>query len=456
MSPTQPSYQVTDPATGEVLKTFPFATDAEIESAIAGAHTAFTAWRGRSLEERAAVVKRVAELFGERADELAKLSQQEMGKAYDEGKEESEFSQAIFDYYATEGPRLGADQTIPTSSDTGGTAVVERRPVGPVLGIMPWNFPTYQIARFAAPNLVLGNTVILKHAESVPQVALAVEQIMKDAGVPEGAYVNVFATHEQIETIIADRRVQGVSLTGSERAGAVVAQLAGKYLKKCVLELGGSDPMVVLDTDDVAKLAATAWDFRVYNNGQVCNSNKRMIVMDSVYDEFVAQLTEKAKAIDASTHAPMSSRRAAESIDEQVQEAVGQGATLHAGGVLGEGPAAHYSPAVLTGVTPKMRAYSEELFGPVAVVYKVSSEDEAVELANATRFGLGGSVFSVDTERAKRIARRLDVGMTNVNTPAGEAAELPFGGTKSSGFGRELGPLGFDEFCNKRLYYIAD
>ncbi|GAB3283376.1 NAD-dependent succinate-semialdehyde dehydrogenase [Kineosporia babensis] len=456
MSPTQPPYQVTDPATGEVLQTFPYATGAEIETAIAAADTAFTAWRQVPIAERAAIVQKVSDLFGERAEELARLSRQEMGKAIDEGKEESEFSQAIFGYYATEGPRLAADRPIPTSEDTGGTAMVEYRPVGPVLGIMPWNFPTYQIARFAAPNLVLGNTVILKHAECVPQTALAVAQIMKDAGVPEGAYVNVFATHEQVETIIADRRVQGVSLTGSERAGAVVAALAGQYLKKCVLELGGSDPMVVLDSADVPKLAETAWDFRVYNNGQVCNSNKRMIVMEDVYDSFVAELTEKARAIDLATHAPMSSRRAAEAIDEQIKDAVGKGATLHAGGVLGDGPAAKFSPGVLTGVTPEMRAFHEELFGPVAVVYKVASEDEAVELANATRFGLGGSVFSADVERAKRIARRLDVGMANVNTPAGEAAELPFGGTKRSGFGRELGPLGFDEFCNKRLYYIAD
>ena len=456
MSPTQPPFQVTDPATGEVRETFPFATDAEIEQALAAADAAFGPWRAVPIAERAAIVKKVSDLFAERAEDLARISQEEMGKAFDEGKEESEFSQAIFGYYAEEGPKLAADRPIPTSSDTGGTAMVEYRPVGAVLGIMPWNFPTYQIARFAAPNLVLGNTVILKHAESVPRTALAVAQIMKDAGVPEGAYVNVFATHEQIETIIADPRIQGVSLTGSERAGAVVAQLAGKYLKKCVLELGGSDPMVVLDTDDVVKVADTAWDFRVYNNGQVCNSNKRMIVMDDVYDAFVAQLTEKARQIDPATHAPMSSRTAAEAIDALVQDAVAKGATLHVGGELGEGPAARYTPGVLTGVTREMRAFHEELFGPVAVVYKVSNEDEAVELANATRFGLGGSVFSTDTERAKRIARRLDVGMANVNTPAGEAAELPFGGTKRSGFGRELGPLGFDEFSNKRLYYIAD
>ena len=205
---------------------------------------------------------------------------------------------------------------------------------------MPWNFPFYQIARFAAPNLMLGNTIILKHAESVPRWAMAVEQIMKDAGVPDGVYVNVFATHDQIETIIADPRIQGVSLTGSERAGAVVAALAGKNLKKCVLELGGSDPMIVLDSDDLDSVADDAWDYRMYNTGQACNSNKRMIVMEDLFDGFVGKLTEKARAVD--TFAPLSSRRAAETLADQVEDAVSKGATLHAGGVLGDGPAAYY------------------------------------------------------------------------------------------------------------------
>jgi succinate-semialdehyde dehydrogenase/glutarate-semialdehyde dehydrogenase len=448
---SQPAYRTTDPATGKVLQDFPFPTDAEVDAAVGAAHDAHRAWAARPIEERAQIVARAAQLVGERKQELAALAQQEMGKPVGEGAEEAEFTQAIFRYYADEGPRLAADQAIPSAS--GGTAIVQRRSVGALLGIMPWNFPFYQIARFAAPNLVLGNTVLLKHAESVPQCSLAIEAILHEAGVPQGVYANIFATHAQVETIIADRRVHGVSLTGSERAGAAVAAIAGKHLKKCVLELGGSDPFVVLDTDDVAALATTAWDFRVYNNGQVCNSNKRMIVMDDVYDDFVAALTEKARAVSAP--APLSSRAAAENVAAQVQEAVSAGAVLHAGGVLSDGPAAFYSPAVLTGVTPEMRAYHEELFGPVAVVYKVSSDDEAVELANATRFGLGGSVFSRDTDRASRVAERLDVGMTNVNTAAGEAADLPFGGTKSSGFGRELGPLGLDEFSNKRLYYVA-
>jgi succinate-semialdehyde dehydrogenase/glutarate-semialdehyde dehydrogenase len=450
MTQTQMPYQVTDPSTGEVVETFDLASDADIESAIGAATTAYSSWRDVPIKERAVVVKRVAALFAERADELAAIASKEMGKPVSEGVEEAEFCQAIFDYFADEGPSLAADQ--PIKSFSGGQAVVQRLPIGPLLGIMPWNFPYYQIARFAAPNLMLGNTILLKHAESVPRSALAVEQIMKDAGLPDGVYVNVFASHEQIETIIADPRIQGVSLTGSERAGSVVASLAGKHLKKCVLELGGSDPMIVLDTDDLDDLVGNAWDFRTYNTGQACNSNKRMIVHEALYDDFVAKLTEKAKSVD--TFSPLSSRRAAETLAEQVEDAVSKGATLHAGGELGEGPAAYYSPAVLTGITKDMRAYREELFGPVAVVYKVGSDEEALELANDSTYGLGGAVFSKDPARAEKLAQRLEVGMANVNTTAGEGAEIPFGGVKRSGFGRELGPLGMDEFVNKRLLYV--
>lgn len=464
MSQTQssPTYQITNPATGEVEKTFDTATDAEVQAALESAHAAYAAWKDVPIHERAKVVHRVAELFAQRKDELGAIATREMGKPLSEAVDEAEFSGEIFDYFANEGPTLAADQPIKTFS--GGKAVVQKLPIGPLLGIMPWNYPFYQIARFAAPNLMLGNTIILKHAESVPGSALAVEQIMKDAGVPEGAYVNVFASHDQIETIIADPRIAGVSLTGSERAGAVVASIAGKNLKKCVLELGGSDPYVILDTDDVAAAADTAWETRIGNTGQACNSNKRMIVMDDVYDDFVARLTEHAMdlrpgdpaAEEDGTFAPLSSRAAAEKLAEQVKDAVDKGATLHAGGVLGDGPAAYYSPAVLTGITPEMRAYREELFGPVAVVYKVSGDDEALALANDTDYGLGGAVFSTDPERAKKVAQRLEVGMSNVNTPAGEGAEVPFGGVKRSGFGRELGPLGMDEFVNKRMFYVAD
>ena len=457
MSTQTPTYQVTDPATGEVLETFPFATDDEIEEALAGASAGFLEWRSRPVEERAAIVHRVAELFTERADELAALITTEMGKRPSGARGEAEFCTAIFDYYAANGAEFLADKPLPGHHD----ARVEHLPVGPIVGVMPWNYPYYQVARFAAPNLVAGNTVLLKHAENCPTSALAIAQIMKDAGVPDGVYTNLFATHEQVATMIADKRVHGVSLTGSERAGTAVAEAAGRNLKKVVLELGGSDPYIILDTADVEEAAETAWATRMENVGQACNSNKRMIVMSDVYDDFVAALTQRAAAMKPRTagndgddlYSPMVSRRAAENLREQVQDAVDKGAVLHVGGELGD--AAYFSPAVLTGVTPEMRAYTEELFGPVAVVYKVESDDEAVDLANAVDYGLGGAVWSTDEQRAVEVARRLEVGMANVNTPAGESADLPFGGTKRSGFGRELGPLGIDEFVNKRLFYVV-
>ena len=456
MSTQTPSYQVTDPATGEVLETFPFATDDEVEQAVAAAASAYDAWRQRSVEERAAVVRRIAELFTERAAELGALITTEMGKRPSAAQGEAEFCGEIFKYYADNGPELLADKPLPGRDN----AFIEHLPVGPILGVMPWNYPYYQVARFAAPNFLAGNTVILKHAENCPTSALALAQLFADAGVPEGVYANLFATHEQVASMIEDKRVRGVSLTGSERAGTAVAETAGRNLKKVVLELGGSDPYIVLDADDVDAAAETAWTTRMENTGQACNSNKRMIVMEDVYDDFVAALTKRAAAMtprkpgeDADdTYSPMVSRKAAEGLAAQVQDAVAKGATLHAGGTLGEG--AYFAPAVLTNVTPEMRAFSEELFGPVAVVYKVRSDEEAVELANAVDFGLGGAVFSTDEDRAIAVARQLEVGMANVNTPAGEGADLPFGGTKRSGFGRELGPLGIDEFINKRLFYV--
>jgi succinate-semialdehyde dehydrogenase / glutarate-semialdehyde dehydrogenase len=459
---TQPAYQVVNPATGDVGETFDLATDTEVESAIAASAAAYRKWQAVPIADRAKLVARVGQLFKEHAPRLAAIATEEMGKPLSESEGEADFCGDIFDYFATEGPGLASQQEIKTFAD--GKAFVQKLPIGPLLGIMPWNYPFYQIARFAAPNLVLGNTIILKHAESVPKSALAVQQIMDEAGVPSGVYTNIFASYDQIATIISDRRVAGVSLTGSERAGSVVAAIAGKNLKKCVLELGGSDAYVVLDSDDIRASADLAWDTRIGNTGQACNSNKRMIVTNDIFDGFVGRLVERAKDLKPGdpaeeaegTFAPLSSRRAAEILDEQVQDAVAKGATLHAGGVLGEAPAAYYSPAVLTGITPEMRAYREELFGPVAVVYSVDSDDEALALANDSDYGLGGAVFSTDTKRAEKIAQRLESGMANVNTPANEGTEVPFGGVKRSGFGRELGPLGMDEFANKRLYYVAD
>ena len=451
-------YQVTDPATGEVSDRFPHATDGDIDAALAASATAFEAWRARPVAERAAVVRRVGKLFTERAEELGALVTREMGKRPSSASGEATWCTGIFEYYAEHGPALLADRPLPGRAG----ARIEHLPMGPLLGVMPWNYPYSQVARFAAPNLLAGNTILIKHAENCPTSALAIADLMSEAGVPDGVYLNLFATHEQVATMIADPRLAGVSLTGSERAGAAVAAAAGRHLKKVVLELGGSDPYIVLDADDVATAAEQAWTTRMDNVGQACNSNKRMIVMDDLYEDFVATLVKQASAMtprlpgedSAESYSPMVSRQAAETLLAQVHDAVAKGATLHVGGELTSDRGAYFAPAVLTGVTAQMRAYHEELFGPVAVVYSVKSDDEAVALANATAYGLGGAVFSTDPHRAAAVAARLEVGMANVNTPGAEGPDLPFGGIKRSGFGRELGPLGIDEFINRRLFYV--
>lgn len=458
---TPGSFQVTNPATGRLLKSFPHSTDAQVESTLAAAHQAFQSWKALPIETRARTVLQAGEIFRKRADELAVIATEEMGKALSEAKGEVSLCEGIFDYFGTMGPSLAANE--PVQAPQGGDAVVEKLPLGALLGIMPWNFPYYQVLRFAIPNLVIGNTVVIKPAEACPRSALMIQEIMAEAGIPTGAYTTIFATHSQIESMVADPRIQGVSLTGSERAGAAIGELAGRNLKKTVLELGGSDPYVILDTDNVRESARAAWTTRMSNMGQSCNSNKRMIVMEEFFDAFVSELTDLAKDLrpgdpmleEDGTFSPMASRTAAEQIAEQVRDAVEKGATLHAGGTLVEGDGAYMAPTVLTGVTQEMRAYHEELFGPVAVVYQVSSEDDAIRLANDSAYGLGGSVFSTDIDRAVKVAGRLETGMTNVNAAAAYGAQLPFGGIKRSGFGRELGPAGMDEFVNKRLLYVS-
>ncbi|EPD69474.1 aldehyde dehydrogenase family protein [Streptomyces sp. HGB0020] len=453
------SYRVTNPATGQVLADYESASDAEITAAVERSAEAQRRWARRSVTDRARIVAEVARLFDERADKLGALITAEMGKEASSAVGEAKFCKEIFAYYATEGPGLIADTAVAVPA--GANARIQRLPLGPILGVMPWNYPYYQVARFAAPNLVLGNSVILKPAENCPSSALAIAGIMREAGVPDGVYESVFATHDQIARIVADPRVQGVSLTGSERAGTAIAEHAGRNLKKVVLELGGSDPYIVLDSADVAASARLAWDTRMSNNGQACNSNKRMIVMGDIYDEFVAELVTLATGLEPGDPTslgerefpPMASRTAAEELAAQVADAVAQGAALHAGGTVTEGAGAYFRPAVLTDVKAGMRAYSEELFGPAAVVYRVDTDAEAIALANDSQYGLGAAVFSQDEERASAVASSLEVGMTNVNIPIGQGASLPFGGVKRSGFGRELGPLGLDEFVNKRLFY---
>jgi succinate-semialdehyde dehydrogenase/glutarate-semialdehyde dehydrogenase len=453
-------YEVVNPSTGQVEKEYPTATDAEIADVLDRAGRAYPAWRRTPITERADILRRVAQIYKDRSDELAGIITREMGKTTAEAQGELQFTRAIYRYYADNGADLLKDE--PLKSNTPGTAWVRKSPVGPLLGIMPWNYPYYQVARFAAPNLMIGNTIVLKHAPQCPESATAMEQIFHEAGLPADAYINVFATTEQVAEMIADPRIAGVSVTGSERAGSAVAATAGQNLKKVVLELGGSDPFIVLDGADLPSVAKAAAAARMENGGQACNASKRMIVTEDVYDDFVAEFTAAMAGYTtgdpfdpATAYGPLSSERAAEILIEQINDAISKGATVRLGGRRLEGPGAFVEATVLTDVTPEMRAYREELFGPAAVVYKVSGADEAVELANSSSYGLGGAVFSSDEAVALDVADRLDVGMVWINQAEGGGPELPFGGTKRSGVGRELGPLGIDEFVNKKLIHTT-
>jgi len=450
-------YAVTNPATGETVATYETATDAQIEDAVARAHAAASVWGATPPADRAAVIRRIAELHRERKDDLGAVIVKEMGKPIAAAVGEVEFAADIIEFYADNIERITGDQALDIVGD--GTAVIRRAPLGALLGIMPWNFPAYQVARFAAPNLAIGNTIILKHAPQCPESAAMIEAIYADAGLPDGAYVNVYATNEQAATIIADPRVHGVSVTGSERAGAAVAEVAGRNLKKVALELGGSDPFIVLSTDDLDAVVQNAVDARLDNNGQSCNGAKRFIIADDLYDAFVEKFVAALAAVDATDPTqedtvlgPLSSLAAAERLQEQVDRAVAQGATLLTGGTR-EG--AFFAPTVLADVTADMDVYQEELFGPAAVVYRAADEADAVAIANGTPFGLGSYVFTTDAEQAERVADGIEAGMVYVNLVLADSPELPFGGVKRSGTSRELGLLAADEFVNKKLIRTA-
>ena len=453
------SYAVTNPATGETVKTYPTITDAELDAAIAAADEAHRGWsKSTTVQERAALIRRVGELHLERRQELAEIIVREMGKPIEQALGEADFAAAIYEYYADHASEFLEDEPIRLLAGEG-SAVIRRSSLGVLLGVMPWNFPYYQVARFAGPNLIIGNTIVLKHAEQCPESAAAIEQIFRDAGFPAGAYVNIYASHDQIEQVIADPRVQGVSLTGSERAGAAVAEIAGRHLKKVVLELGGSDPFILLSTDDLDATVQNAVDARLDNNGQSCNAAKRFIVADELYEPFLEKFTAKLAEIETgdptaaeTALGPLSSLKAAEGLDEQVRRAVEHGATLVHGGTR-EG--AFFQTTVLTEVTPENPASKEEFFGPVAQVYRAKDEAEAVRIANDIPFGLGSYVYTTDEQQALRVADGIEAGMVFVNVVLADGAELPFGGVKRSGSGRELGRFGADEFVNKKMIRIG-
>ena len=452
-------YAVVDPATGETVKEYPTISDDELRNAISRADQAHREWSSTvTVADRASLLRRVGELHSERRKELAEIIVTEMGKPTGQARGEVDFCASIYQFYADNAEALMADEPIELL-DGDGSAVVRRSSVGVLLGIMPWNFPYYQVARFAAPNLIIGNTILLKHAPQCPQSAEAMAQMFADAGFPDGAYVNIYATNEQIEWLIADPRVRGVSVTGSERAGSAVAEIAGRNLKKVVLELGGSDPFILLGTDNLDKTVEDAVAARIDNAGQSCNAAKRMIVIDELYEPFLEKFTAALTAVKpgdprerGTELGPLSSQVAADRLQDQVTRAVEQGATVVAGGKRNGN---YFEPTVLTDITPENDAYREELFGPVAQVYRVGSEDEAVTLANDTPFGLGSYLMTNDPEQTERVADRIDAGMVYVNIVGADGAELPFGGTKRSGFGRELGRYGADEFVNKKLIRIG-
>lgn len=450
------AYMTVNPATGQTERTFDELTDGAFTQILDSSAGAFADWRTTPVAERAKMLAAVADAYDARVDELARLITTEMGKPITEAAEEVELAADIYRWYAQHGPDLLVSEVLdPQGAEE---SLVETEPIGPLVGVMPWNYPYYQVARFVAPNLMVGNTIILKHAPICAASAEVMDEIIHTAGVPKNAYVNVFATNQQIADMIADPRVRGVSLTGSERAGASVAETAGKNLKKAVLELGGSDPLIVLDDADLDTVAKTAAKARLSNTGQACNSPKRMIVSNTHLEKFVSNVVDFFESapvgdpMDPNTRVgPLSSKAARDGVVQQVARAVEQGATLHTGGGAIDGEGAFMYPAVLTGVTREMDAYRQEIFGPVAVIYGVDHTDEAVKLANDVSFGLSGSVWGRDIARARQIADQLEVGMAYINEHGTTLPGLPFGGVKRSGFGRELGRWGMGEFVNTRL-----
>ena len=454
------AYQSINPYNMQVMQSFKEINAAELEAKLAAASGCFSeVWAKTPFAGRAKVLSRAAAIMRERPEEFAQLITLEMGKLIAQSMGEVALSASILDYYAQHAEAFLAPEKLTTPK---GEAFVESSPVGVLFGVEPWNFPYYQIARFAAPNLMAGNVVMVKHASSVPQCALAFEKLMLEAGAPDGAYTNLFISKDQVAQVIDDKRIRGVALTGSEAAGAVVAARAGQNLKKTTMELGGSDAFIVLEDADVDKAVKCAIIGRMGNAGQACTASKRFIVVDAVADQFLEkfqtamQIFKPGDPLDKQTTlAPLSSSSALDKLLDQVGKAAEHGAKLVMGGKRIDHVGAFMQPTILTNISEKNPAYSEEFFGPVALFFRVADEDAAVALANDSPFGLGGSVFTQDIARGKRVASRMDTGMVFINAPASSSPELPFGGVKNSGYGRELSAAGIQEFVNKKLIKVA-
>ncbi|MBB6002593.1 NAD-dependent succinate-semialdehyde dehydrogenase [Arcicella rosea] len=454
------SIQTINPATNKVIKSFDEMTDSTVDSAVGKATKAFDDWKHTSYEVRAKLLHKVASLMRAKKESLAQMITLEMGKLIAQAEGEILLSADIFDYYATHGATFLADKVLAPEH---GTALIRYSPIGVLFGVEPWNFPFYQVARFAAPNIMIGNTILVKHASLVPQCGIAIEELFLEAGSPKGLYTNLLISGKRASALVSDKRIKGVSLTGSEAAGASLASEAGKYLKKSVLELGGSDAFIILEDADIDKTVDWAIIGRINNNGECCIASKRFIAVEAIADEFLKKFTDKMALLKVGDPmhkdtdlGPLSSEDAAVQIVQQIDRAVKGGAKIILGGKRVDSEGAFVQPTILTNIQSDNPVYYEELFGPVATFYRVKDEQAAIELANDSPFGLGGSIFTQDIARGERLANQIDTGMVFINHPTWTQADLPFGGTKGSGYGRELSELGIDEFVNKKLIRVSN
>lgn len=454
------SYKTTNPYNGETIKQFESHTDDQMEKAVETAVACYETWRNMSFAERAKITAKAAKLMLENSDELAGLVTLEMGKLIAQAKGEVKLSADILKYYAENAEEFLTPQILKPNE---GEAVLMSEPIGVLFGVQPWNFPYYQLARFAAPNIMAGNVVMVKHSASVPQCAIAFEELWKDAGAPAGLYTNLLISYDQANQLIDDPRIKGVALTGSSDAGKAVAERAGQNLKKSTMELGGSDAFIVLEDADLDETVKWAVWGRMNNTGQSCVAAKRFIVVEEFADSFLekfkaalSKLEAGNPADEATTLGPLSSEAALVGLLKQVESAVSKGAKVVMGGKRIDREGSFIEATILSDIKPDNPAFREEFFGPVALFFRVKDEEEAIALANDSDFGLGGSVYTKNIERGKRVANRIETGMMFINHPTWTAADLPFGGIKNSGYGRELSALGIQEFVNKKLICVLD
>jgi succinate-semialdehyde dehydrogenase/glutarate-semialdehyde dehydrogenase len=449
-----------NPATGELVAKFEELTPAELDRAVAGSFDGFEGFRNTTYRQRAAWLHAAADIFDNEVDRLAKLATLEMGKTLESAKVEVRKCASGCRWYADHGAEMLADESWPAD---GGTVFTRYEPLGPILAVMPWNFPYWQAVRFAAPAMMAGNTVLLKHASNVPQVALAIEDVFTRAGFPEGVFTTLLIGSGAVESVVADRRVRGVTLTGSEAAGRAVGALAGQHIKPSVLELGGADPFIVMPSADLDAAVAAGVTSRTMNNGQSCVNAKRFIVHNDIADEFLARLSERMAALtigdpmDPATEiGPMSTADAVDTLHQQVTDTLAAGARLHTGGAPLERDGFYYPPTVIDEIPDGSVGHLEEFFGPVALVWRAADADDAIRLANDSVLGLGGSAWTADKDEQRRFLEEVETGMMYINTFTASIPSVPFGGIKDSGYGRELGRFGAQTFTNPKTVWIAD